>query len=113
VRFGGSDIRVHHLVGFSESGQLSASFLKQGQACWYVTCSALRPTHFLAYEGYQVLVTNGAGDPERILKQCQRLVRPALPYQDIGPVIVRVGRIRSIADPAKRLSRLGEHMQGV
>ena len=40
-------------LGFSEFGQLSASFLEQDQACWYVAGPALRPTHFLAYQGYQ------------------------------------------------------------
>ena len=113
VRFGGGDVRIHHLLGFSESGQLSASFLEQDQSCCYVARPALRPTHFLAYQGHQVLVTNGAGDPERVLEQWQRLVRPALPYQDLGPVVVSVRSIGGVAEPAKRFGRAREHKQSI
>ena len=68
LRFGRGDVSIHHLLAFSEFGQLSASFLEQDQSCWYVAGPALRPTHFLAYQGHQLLVTNGAGDPERVLE---------------------------------------------
>ena len=37
----------------------------------------------------------------------------ALPYQDFGPVIVRVGSIGGVANSAKRLGRLGEHKQSI
>ena len=33
--------------------------------------------------------------------------------QDIGLVIVRVGRVRCVADPAKRLGRAGEHRERI
>ena len=52
----------------------------------------------------QVLVTNGAGDPERVLEQWQRLVRPALPYQDIGPVVVCVGGVGRRHRPGENVS---------
>ena len=52
VCFGGGDVRIHHLVGFSESGQFSASFLEQDQPCCYVARPALRPSHFFAYQGH-------------------------------------------------------------
>jgi hypothetical protein len=64
VSFGGRDVGVNYFLWLSELGQLSARFVKQFQSCWYVTGSALRPTHLLAYESHQILVTNGTGDPE-------------------------------------------------
>jgi hypothetical protein len=50
--FGGSDVRINHLMSFSESSQLGASLLKQEQACCYVAPPDLRPAHFLAYKGH-------------------------------------------------------------
>ena len=111
--FGGGDVGIHHLLGFSESGEFSASFLEQDQSCCYVARPALRPAHFLADQGHQVLITNGAGDPERVLEQWQRLVRPALPYQDLGPVVVSVRSIGGVAKPAKRFGRAREHKQSI
>ena len=113
VRFGGGDVGIHHLLRFSESDQLSASLLKQMRPRWYVAGPALRLTHLLAYQGHQVLVTYGARDSERVLEQWQRLVRPALPYQDLGAVVVRARSIWGVAEPAIRVGRAREHKQGV
>jgi hypothetical protein len=101
VRFSGCNVGVNYLVWLSQLGQLIARFLKQSQALSYMAGPALRPSHFLTYEGHQVLVTNGSGDPERVLEQWQRLIRSALLYQAIGAVVVRIGGIGRIADPPK------------
>ena len=113
MRFSGRNVGVHYLVWLSQLGQLSARILKQFQALSCVASPALRPTHFLAYQGHQVLVINGTGDPERVLEQWQRLFRPALPYQDFGSVVVSVRGIGGVADPAKRFGRTGEHKQRI
>jgi hypothetical protein len=59
---------------------MAASLLEQDQAGCYVASPALRPTHFFPYQRDQVVITHSAGDPERVLKQRQGLVQPALPY---------------------------------
>ena len=33
VRLCGGDVSIHHFLWFAQHGQLSASFLEQGQAC--------------------------------------------------------------------------------
>jgi hypothetical protein len=45
----------------------------------------------------------------RALEQWQRLIRPTLSYQDVGPVVVRVGRASGVTDATQRLGSTGEH----